>query len=129
MTLNGVAVTASDARSLEGQTVLASRGEVNRGEWERFEGATFTVCPMGSVAYKMARVAAGLEAMTWTLVPKHEWDVAAGTALVLAAGGRVVGLDGTLPTFNRPNPKLTGLISIAPGIAGEVLELLEIPDR
>ena len=40
------------------------------------------VVPMGSVAYKMARVAAGLDDATWTLVPKHEWDVAAGAALL-----------------------------------------------
>ena len=43
---------------------------------------------MGSVAYKMALVAAGVADATWTLAPKHEWDVAAGVALVLAAGGR-----------------------------------------
>ena len=32
-------------------------------------------------------MAAGLVDATWTLTPKHESDVAAGVALVLAAGG------------------------------------------
>ena len=43
---------------------------------------------MGSVAYKLARVACGLADATWTLVPKHEWDVAAGVALD-PGGGRM----------------------------------------
>ncbi len=42
---------------------------------------------MGSVAYKLGLVGAGLADATWTLVPKHEWDVAAGAAIVLAGGG------------------------------------------
>ena len=37
---------------------------------------------MGSVAYKLALVSAGLADATFTLTPKHEWDVAAGAALV-----------------------------------------------
>ena len=65
---------------------------------------TFEAC--GSVAYKLALVAAGMADATWTLVPKHEWDVAAGAALVLAAGGVVILSDGTRPRFNRPDPRL-----------------------
>ena len=44
--------------------------------------ATFKVRPMGSVAYKLALVRAGLADITFTLTPKNEWDVAAGAALV-----------------------------------------------
>ncbi|HSR45607.1 MAG TPA: inositol monophosphatase family protein, partial [Acidimicrobiia bacterium] len=69
-------------------------------------------------------VAAGLADATWTLVPKHEWDVAAGAALVLAAGGVVLGLDGKPPEFNRPDPKMKGFVAAAPGIAEDVRSLL-----
>ena len=51
---------------------------------------------MGSVAYKLGLVAAGLVDATWTLTPKHEWDVAAGVALVLA-GRRRRGVTGGSP--------------------------------
>ncbi len=129
VTHNGRPAAVSATESLAGVTVLASRSEVRRGEWERFASAPFTVQPMGSVAYKMARVAAGLEPATWTLVPKHEWDVAAGAALVLAAGGVVRCLDGTEPDFNRPAPKLDGLIACGAAIAPEVLGLLDVPAR
>jgi myo-inositol-1(or 4)-monophosphatase len=114
VTYNGVRVRASDRSTLDGALVLGSRSEVKRGEWARFEDAPFVLKPMGSVAYKLARVAAGLADATWTLVPKHEWDVAAGAALVLAGGGFVLTLDNAVPTFNNPDALLTGLIAGGP---------------
>ena len=107
---NGGSVTLQPRQELRGSLVLASRSEVNRGEWRRFEGAPFTIRAVGSVAYKLALVASGLADATWTLVPKHEWDVAAGVALVRAAGGDVGSLDGTPLAFNRPTPLLPGLM-------------------
>jgi len=89
ITYNGHPARASQRNSLQGALVLASRSETKRGEWKEFENAPFQVQPMGSVAYKLARVAAGLADVTFTLVPKHEWDVAGGSALVLSSGGRV----------------------------------------
>lgn len=93
--------------------VLGSRSEVKRGEWERFRAAPFRIQPVGSVAYKLALVATGKADATWTLVPKHEWDVAAGVALLQFSGGLVLSLDGELPSFNRPDPILTGLVGIS----------------
>jgi len=93
--------------------VLASRSEYRRGEWGCVSDAPFRVRPVGSVAYKLALVAAGYADATWTLVPKHEWDVAAGVALVLAAGGTVQTLTGSRPRFNQPNPLLNGLFGIS----------------
>ena len=114
-TLNGKPVGHSPATGLEGATVLASRTEVDRGQWQHWHHAPFALQPMGSVAYKMARVACGLADATWTLVPKHEWDVAAGTALVTAAGGSVSLPDLKPPRFNQPSAWLPGLIAIGPG--------------
>ena len=74
---------------------LASRSEVKRGEWKQFENGPFQIRPMGSVAYKLALVSAGLADITFTLTPKNEWDVAAGAALVLSAGGFVATLNGS----------------------------------
>ena len=62
--------------------ILASRSEVKRGEWKQFENGPFKVQAMGSVAYKLALVSAGLADITFTLTPKNEWDVVAGAALV-----------------------------------------------
>ncbi|MGQ0849010.1 MAG: 3'(2'),5'-bisphosphate nucleotidase CysQ [Actinomycetota bacterium] len=115
-TLNGIRMPMAEGLG-DRALVLASRTEVGRGEWQRFEGADFRVQAMGSVAFKLARVACGLAHATWSLAPKHEWDVAAGAALVAAAGGEVLGLDGTPLVFNQPSPWLPGLIAFGPGIA------------
>ena len=80
--------------------------------------------PTGSVAYKMALVAAGLTDATWTLVPKHEWDVAGGAALVTAAGGEVWTLEGTAPRFNQRRPKFRGLFATAGTLAEPIKDYL-----
>jgi myo-inositol-1(or 4)-monophosphatase len=109
--LNEQTVRVSDAQGLEGATVLASRSELKRGQWDRFKDGPVRVGPMGSVAYKLALVAAGKADATWSLAPKHEWDVAAGVALVRSAGGEVLTLDGAAPRFNQRKPWLPGLLA------------------
>jgi myo-inositol-1(or 4)-monophosphatase len=116
VTVNGEAARTRTRETLDGIEVLASRSEVKRGEWERYADAPFRVQPMGSVAAKMGLVAAGLSDATWTLVPKHEWDVAGGTALILAAGGDVWRLDGSKPRFNQPKPRFDGLFAASAGL-------------
>ncbi len=125
VTLNGKPVHVRPLTSLDGMKILASRSEVGRGEWDRFHEAPFEPLPMGSVAYKLSLVAAGEADATFTLVPKHEWDVAAGTALCTAAGARVMLKDGAEPTFNRRKPLFQGLIAVPEGVADELLRYLE----
>jgi len=124
VTVNGTAVPPGGRGDLAGAVVLASRSEIGRGEWERFAGGPFEVRPTGSVAYKLALVAAGKADATWTLTPKHEWDVAAGAALVLAAGGRVWQPAGGEYRFNAERPKMSGLAAAAPGVADAVARLI-----
>lgn len=119
VTLNGTPVQPRATQRLADATILASRSEVGRGEWEPFEEAySFDVRPMGSVAYKFGLVAAGLADATWTLVPKHEWDIAAGVALVAASGGIVRPMPGEDLTLNRPFPKIRGLVALSAGTSG-----------
>ena len=66
---------------------------------------------MGSVAYKLARVASGQCDATWSRGPKHEWDVCAGVLLVQEAGGVAVDLSNRPITFNQPHPKVNGIIA------------------
>jgi len=113
ITLNGKTASLRTSDKIGEMSVLASRSEVKRGEWDAFKNAPFQVKPLGSVAYKLALVAAGVADATWTLTPKNEWDVAAGAALVLAAGGVVKTLDGKEPVFNRAKLLLDGLLAFS----------------
>ncbi len=113
LTYNGQPAHVKARDTMSGAVVLASRSEVQRGLWQRFQERSFTVKPLGSVAYKLALVAAGLADATWTLVPKNEWDIAAGVALVAAGGGITYSPDGRIPAFNQKNPLHPGLVAHA----------------
>jgi myo-inositol-1(or 4)-monophosphatase len=125
VTYNGKPAQPSQRRSLDGALVLASRSEVKRGEWKPFENGAFTVRPMGSVAYKLALVSAGLADITFTLTPKNEWDVVAGAALVQSAGGFVSTLNKTDLTANHRNPLLSGLLASGPFLRDRLIALVE----
>ena len=125
MTYNGQPAQPSQRKDLHGSLVLASRSEVKRGEWKQFESAEFNIKPMGSVAYKLGLVAAGRADLTFTLVPKNEWDVAAGAALVESAGGWVLKLDNSPLRCNQKNPLISGLLAGSPFLRAPLLELLD----
>jgi myo-inositol-1(or 4)-monophosphatase len=120
ITLNGKPVGPSNCRHLSEAVVLASRSEIKRGEWDRFRQASFVTRPMGSVAYKLALVAAGLADATWTLAPKNEWDIAAGVALVESAGGFVRQIDNSVIRFNQKSTLLPGLLACGPFLHEEL---------
>jgi myo-inositol-1(or 4)-monophosphatase len=125
VTYNGSHTEPSQRRDLHGALVLASRSEVKRGEWKQFESAEFDIRPMGSVAYKLGLVAAGRADLTFTLVPKNEWDVAAGAALVESAGGWTLKLDHTPLRCNQKNPLISGLLAGGPFLREPLLAMLE----
>ncbi len=101
-------------RVREGDRLLASRSEVRRGEFEPF-GEAWDVQPVGSIQYKLALVAAGEAAVTFSRGPKHEWDVCAGALIVAEAGGLATDLFGDRLRFNQPFPKVKGILAGASG--------------
>jgi myo-inositol-1(or 4)-monophosphatase len=108
--LNTQRVRVTRTRTLKRATVLASRSETARGEWQVFRGM-LKVRPTGSVAYKLAMVAAGKADATFTRSPKSEWDIASGAALIVEAGGTITDAKGRALRFNQRNVKLEGLIA------------------
>jgi myo-inositol-1(or 4)-monophosphatase len=122
-TLNGEPVLVRDAAELAAAKVFASRSEYARGEWAPFEGI-MDVTPLGSVAYKLAAVAAGRAAATFTLRPKSEWDVCSGVLLVEEAGGVVTLCDGRPLTFNTESAELPNLVAAAPSTYGPLCDVI-----
>ena len=124
-TLNGETARVSDHGELSSDvTILASRTEVRWGMWNRFRGEPFKVLMIGSIAYKMALVAAGKADAVISLEPKNEWDVAAGVLLVEAAGGVVTDADGRPMQFNRRDTLLDGVIAAGPNTHAAIRELM-----
>lgn len=111
----GVGVFGGDVpvTVMDGTTLLASRSELKRGEFEPFQNR-WNVVPRGSIQLKLAHVAAGRGAVTLSRGPKHEWDVCAGALLVEEAGGRATALFGDPLVFNQAFPKTHGVLAGAP---------------
>lgn len=122
-TLNGEKVTVSDQANLADASVLASRSEVKRGEWKPFE-AEMRVDLTGSVAYKLALIAAGRADATFSLTPKNEWDVCSGAALIMEAGGRFTTRSTELRRFNQADTLLPGLIACNAALYEPILSCL-----
>jgi myo-inositol-1(or 4)-monophosphatase len=109
-TVNGERARVSTQRDVAQAEVMASRSEDKRGEWDPFKPLCKVVLT-GSVAFKLAELATGNGDATFTLTPKNEWDICAGTLLVTEAGGTVTGLDGKPLAFNQKSPLRPGMIA------------------
>jgi myo-inositol-1(or 4)-monophosphatase len=119
-TLNDRPIRVTATHALSRAVFLASRSESERGEWDRFRDR-FSIQLTGSVAYKLALVAAGRADATFTLSPKSEWDVCSSTCIVECSGGRVTDLAGAPLRFNRPKPALAGLVASNGALHEQVL--------
>jgi myo-inositol-1(or 4)-monophosphatase len=67
------------------------QGEVSCSEWEKgwyrdLTSSVFSCSPVGSIAYKLGRLAQGQSDFVVSLAPKNIWDVAAGSILCQQAG-------------------------------------------
>ena len=85
--LNGKKMSISKQNKLEQSSMIVSRSELKRGEWDLYKENFKSIMPIGSVAYKLAMVSAGINDTFATVAPKNEWDICAGDCLVNEAGG------------------------------------------
>ena len=98
---------------------LVGRGEDRLGEVPPLPGQGRTR-PVGSVAYRLALVAAGKGDVVVTWYPRQEWDVAAGAALCLSRGLTVTDVLGQPLEFNQPRPLVRGLLVAEAGLHARI---------
>ena len=107
-------LSVSAAASLSESVMLSSRTELKRGQVEPFRGLVKRVEPVGSVALKLALVAAGRADVWLSAAPKSEWDVCAGDLLVHEAGGAFVELARGARRYNQRDVLLQPLLAAGP---------------
>ncbi len=66
--------------------------------------------PVGSIAYKMCLIACGQGDATFTINPRHDWDIAAGLLIVQEAGGEVSDSRGGAVVMNSESLRVDGVI-------------------
>lgn len=94
---------------------LVGRGEHRWNELPPLPAGS-RVSGVGSVAYRLALLAAGRGHAVLTGYGRAEWDVAAGHALCRAVGMRVTGVLGDALRYNKPDPHVRGLLAAEPGV-------------
>lgn len=109
-----------DARALR---MIGSHSEIRRGGLDVF-GDRWTLDPVGSTTYKMAKIAAGKGDAFVGFGPKNEWDVAAGDLIVSEAGGRVSDLAGRRFRYNCPETAWRGVVASNGAVHAGVVEVI-----
>lgn len=92
------------------RVLIASRSELARGAYAAY-GEGWRILPLGSTAYRMAKVAEGVGHLYFTRGTKNEWDVCAATVLLVEAGGTVRQRDGAPLEFNQRVPVHSGVVA------------------
>jgi ADP-ribosyl-[dinitrogen reductase] hydrolase len=103
ITRNGVPVTIDLSRRKlsASDVVFLNHGAGQRPVWNSAACAPARFMPLPSIAYRLARVAVGDGIATVTLRPVNAHDIAAGHALLTAAGGVLVAEDGVPVTYGE----------------------------
>lgn len=103
----GFPVSANrNVNSLSQVCVSLSRTEIDDGSVGPYMGLFGKTVPIGSVAYKLLRVAAGVEDLTFSVQPKSEWDICGGVGLLQAVGKNYERLDQQKLTFNQKSTRI-----------------------
>lgn len=82
-----------------------------------------------SIAWVLALTATGRIEAVATLEPENEWDVAAGALFITEAGGTITDGRGHDLTFNRREPRYSGIIATGPHCPEAVTRQLKLLTR
>ena len=107
--LNGQPIRVTTRSEVDGALLLVSRSEPQRKFQILLDCCT--IQPVGSIAFRLAKVAGGDGDGTLTFRSIHEWDICAGVLMVQEAGGTVVDGAGHDLIFNRPEAKHHGVVA------------------
>ena len=112
--LNDKTIHVSPRKDIEGASLLVSRSEPQK----RFQVFVerCDIRRVGSIAYRLAKVAGGDGDGTLTFRTIQEWDICAGVLMVEEAGGTVVDGNGKTMNFNRELPKHRGVVAANAGL-------------
>ena len=113
--LNGHRLAVSRREDVAGARVLASKPAFDPRLWPRgVPAASRHFRP--SLAYRMCLVAEGRFDAMVTYRDSYEWDLAAGSLIVAAAGGVVTDREGRPLSFNSPEARTGGVVAAGPSL-------------
>ena len=119
---NGKPIRCSPCRTLKQASMLVSQTEHRNGLLAGLIPLVAEVQYIGSVTYKLARLAAGTGDLYITVRPKNEWDFCAGDLILREAGGVVWDKTGQTIRYNKKRVRqLTGLFAGNPTLVEQII--------
>ncbi|MGE5817887.1 MAG: inositol monophosphatase family protein [Deltaproteobacteria bacterium] len=119
--LNEQPIHVTPRSDIDGALLLISRSEPQR-KFQVFVDRC-EIKPVGSIAFRLAKVAGGDGDGTLTFRSIREWDICAGVLMVQEAGGRVVDGNGKTLVFNRQEARHHGVIAANGPLADSLQDL------
>jgi myo-inositol-1(or 4)-monophosphatase len=107
-------IEVSRCARLQDATMIASRTEISRGQLAAQRAWFGQLQPLGSVALKLAWIAAGRGDVWLSVAAKNEWDVCGGDLLVREAGGVFSELGAQPRRYNLEDPLLLPPMAAGP---------------
>ncbi|MDZ4677714.1 MAG: inositol monophosphatase family protein [Oligoflexia bacterium] len=135
---NGVEYWGSKSRIVQTSLVQAeisvSRTEFSKGQIDVFREQLPQIKPLGSVAYKLLRVAAEQDDFYFSVEPKSEWDICGGVALLGFSNKFYSRFDGAANAFNQPKPRIkcgacAGTLAMIENFSHQFKALLQLRDE
>jgi myo-inositol-1(or 4)-monophosphatase len=120
-------LSVSGRSELAGARLAGPRGWV-RTDAVRESGAE-VAAHIPSLAYRLTQVAAGRLDAAFASPRAHDWDLAASDLLVHEAGGRLTGLDGNPPLYNKAEPRHGVLAAANSRLHPRLLAVVEAAGR
>ena len=125
--LNGSKIKCTSKERISNMSILNSRSELKRGDWNKYIDTFGKLSSVGSVAYKLALTATGKADVFISLRPKNEWDICAGNCIINEAGGALVDLNGNPRKYNLKNTLIDfGIVAGNAITVKKVLPIVEI---
>lgn len=123
--LNGAAIRSADCETATGATLLAHQRNYDAANW--IDGVPeFDRQFRSSLAYRLCLVAAGDFDAMLALRGTWEWDVAAGDLIATRAGATVTDKFQNRPVYNRPHPRLRGIVAAGPCLHSDITRQLSV---
>ncbi len=119
-TLNGKALEVSGCSSVTGCRIPADISTVTARFWPEPWEAEAVEKPNG-LALRIAKIAAQEADVFFEGRPMGEWDIAAAALILSESGGKITDREGRPLAFNKPDPKLRGVVATVPALHGEVV--------
>jgi len=92
---------------LKKSNIAVSRSEFQKGEWSAYQNNFSEISPIGSIAYKIAKVADQSVDCFATIAPKNEWDICAADCIIHEAGGIMKTINSRTILYNQKKTLVT----------------------